>query len=155
MKTLVIAIVVGAAFGVLPTDVEADGIPAHGNWCGPGHGKGEAVDALDRSCMRHDKCYERRGYGDCDCDAQLINDIDELPGGGPPQAAAIRSWFTNVQACHVGGIPVPPSVNNAVRNARILTDEKVDEKDLEAVVDIATTGTLGVAKWALRKLKIW
>ena len=105
--------------------------------------------------MRHDKCYERRGYGDCDCNAQLITDIDELPGGGPPQAVAIRSWFANAQPCHVGGIPVPALVNNAVRNAKILTDDKVNEKDLEAVVDIATTGTLGVGKWVLRKLKIW
>ena len=155
MKFLGIMIVVGTVFAGLPTTAEADGFPVHGNWCGPGHGKGEAVDALDRSCMRHDKCYQRRGYGDCECDAQLIDDIDELPGGGPPQAAAIRSWFGTTQPCRVGGIPVPPGLNNTVRNTKTLTDGTLDKKDVEAVVDIATSGTVGPAKWALKALGLW
>ena len=48
MKILAIAVVVGAAFWVLPTDAEAGGlkIPVHGNWCGPGHGGGEPVAFL-------------------------------------------------------------------------------------------------------------
>ena len=151
MRLLVIVIVVVAAFGVLGTRAEADGVPVYGNWCGPGHGKGEAVDALDRACMRHDQCYERRGYGDCGCDNQLVKDIDELPGGGPPQAAAVRSWFTTTQPCHVGGIPVPPGINNTVQNAKTLTDDKLDKKDLKAVVDVVAPG----AGWVLRTLKIW
>ena len=155
MKSWVIAIVAVGAFGVLPTHAEADGIPVHGNWCGPDHGKGEAVDALDRACMRHDKCYQQRGFGDCECDAQLINDIDELPSGGPPQAEAVRLWFTTMQPCHVGGIPVPPSVNDTVRNMKTLTDDKLDKKDLEAIGDIVTTGTLGPTKWVLKALGIW
>ena len=29
----------------------------HGNWCGPGHGGGPCVDALDCACRRHDRAY--------------------------------------------------------------------------------------------------
>ena len=140
MKPLVIAIVVVAALGVLPTHAEADGIPVHGNWCGPDHGSGgEAVDGLDRACMRHDKCYETQGYGDCGCDAQLVSDIDALPGGGPPKATAIRSWFATVQPCHTEGFLVPAALNTLVRKGKPLTDDKLDKKDLKAVVDVATS----------------
>ena len=30
---------------------------AYGNYCGPGHGGGVPVDALDSACMRHDLAY--------------------------------------------------------------------------------------------------
>ena len=106
MKTLAIAMVVGAAFGLLPTDAEADGIHIHGNWCGPRHGGGEPVDALDQACKRHDECYKESEH-DCGCDARLLDAIDELPSGGPPQAALIRSWFTEVQPCQKGILPIP------------------------------------------------
>ena len=137
--TLVLAILVGAVFGLLPTDAEADGFPIHGHYCGPGHGGGEPDDALDEACKRHDECYERRGYSDCECDAQLLDAIDELPSGGPPQASLIRSWFTDVQPCQKGSLPVPPGINNAVRNAETLLDGELDNKDLEAGIEIVTT----------------
>lgn len=47
-------------------------IPIHGNWCGPGHGGGPAIDPIDAVCRTHDKCYDRRGYSDCRCDRGLI-----------------------------------------------------------------------------------
>lgn len=51
--------------------------PVHGNWCGPGHGGGESIDAIDEVCKVHDNCYGNKGYSDCGCDAQLIR---ALPG---------------------------------------------------------------------------
>ena len=76
-----------------------DGFHFYGNWCGPGHGSGEPIDDVDRACMVHDKCYDRRGYFNSDCDDKLVRDIDRaldsgnvLPWGhimGP----LIRAWF--------------------------------------------------------------
>jgi hypothetical protein len=52
-----------------------DGVPVHGNWCGPGHGKpgSPAVDDLDECCRAHDKCYDDVGYFDCNCDMKVVN----------------------------------------------------------------------------------
>ncbi|MHA7142646.1 hypothetical protein ACX80T_14035 [Arthrobacter sp. Sr33] len=36
-------------------------VPIWGNWCGPGHGGGVAVDVLDSICRTHDRCYGSRG----------------------------------------------------------------------------------------------
>ena len=36
-------------------------IPIYGNWCGPGHGGGPAIDAVDAVCRAHDQCYGQRG----------------------------------------------------------------------------------------------
>ena len=138
MKTLVIAMVVGAAFGLLPTDADANGFPVHGNWCGLRHGGGDPVDALDEACKRHDECYKESEF-DCGCDARLLEAIDELPGGGPPIAAAIRSWFTDVQPCKKGILPMHPGMNNAVRSAGTLMDKSLNKKDLKAGLEIATT----------------
>ena len=33
----------------------------HGNWCGPGHGAGPALDPLDAACLRHDLCIRAAG----------------------------------------------------------------------------------------------
>ena len=94
-KILAIAVVVGAVFWVLPTDAEAGGLkfPRHGNWCGPGHGGGDTVDALDEACKRHDECYEKRGYFDCECDEQLIDEISGLQAENFQTLAEIRLWF--------------------------------------------------------------
>ena len=40
-------------------------IPIYGNWCGPGHGGGPAIDAVDAVCRAHDQCYGSRGYFNC------------------------------------------------------------------------------------------
>lgn len=169
MKTLVLAIVVGAAFGLLPTDAEADGFPVHGNWCGPGHGGGEPVDPLDEACKRHDECYADSGYFDCKCDTQLIDDIDELPaGGGPPQKAAlIREWFTEEQRCwvKVKGIPGPvagpvlgllPPVVQPALNGSVLVPPVVqpildgpDPKDIGPILGSAIPVTKPVVKGKL------
>ena len=133
-KILAIAIVVGAAFWVLPTDAEAGGlkIPVHGNWCGPGHSGGDTVDALDEACKRHDECYERNEYLDCMCDAQLIKDIyelraEELLNEVIPREG-IHFWFTDVQPC--------PSGNNPVEDAKTLADGKLGEEDIEAGINL-------------------
>lgn len=46
----------------------------HGNYCGPGHRVpgSEPVSATDCACQEHDRCYERAGWSDCDCDARLV-----------------------------------------------------------------------------------
>ena len=59
-----------------------EGVPVYGNWCGPWHGGGKPIDDLDRACMRHDKCYERRGRHDCSCDAELLGHIDQALSSG-------------------------------------------------------------------------
>ena len=76
-------------------------IPVYGNWCGPDHPKYDksnappAIDKLDAACRRHDKCYEEKGYLNCDCDFQLISDINNLRGGGYSkiQAQSISRYF--------------------------------------------------------------
>ncbi len=76
----------------------AAGFPVWGNWCGPGHGGGTAVDTLDRLCERHDKCYGDRGYFSCACDAQLKAEIDRFSGQMKSNeravAAAIKLVFS-------------------------------------------------------------
>lgn len=91
-----------------------EGIPIYGNWCGPGHGGGNPLDDVDRACMTHDKCYSSRGYFDCECDAQLLRDLDRaiafgnVRPWGRVMGPAIRAWFS-LQPCvpHIsGGITV-------------------------------------------------
>lgn len=55
-------------------------LPVWGNWCGPKHGGGEAVDTLDAICRDHDHCYANEGYFDCDCDQKLLDAIDAKRG---------------------------------------------------------------------------
>lgn len=54
---------------------EKDGVPIHGNWCGPLHGFGTCIDALDCVCRTHDLCYGTRGYLSCKCDNDLVNSL--------------------------------------------------------------------------------
>jgi len=80
------------------------GLPVYGNWCGPGHGGGTPVDDLDKACMKHDKCYDRNGYFDCDCDRQLKVDVARAMARGRLKPAgylagpAVIGWF-NMQPC--------------------------------------------------------
>ncbi len=106
-----------ATQGDLAAAAEA-GIPVYGNWCGPGHGSGRAIDAVDGACKTHDECYERRGYLDCDCDRNLLVALDQLIGSrritGRARTAAIgiRAYFSAapcVRHVRIGNrvIPIP------------------------------------------------
>lgn len=74
------------------------GLPIWGNWCGPGHGGGAAVDVLDSICRTHDKCYGSRGYFACSCDRAIISDINRNINKMKTQervtAAAVSVYFT-------------------------------------------------------------
>jgi len=91
-----------------------EALPIYGRWCGPGHGGGTPIDDLDAACMRHDRCYSRKGYFDCGCDADLIRDISTAVATGNvrPQGRVmgpiIAAWF-KAQPCayHLGKIPIP------------------------------------------------
>ncbi|MBU5356065.1 hypothetical protein ACN9MH_03175 [Paenibacillus silvae] len=67
----------------------------HGNWCGPGcSGPSAPVDATDRCCMYHDKCYEANGYFSCECD---WNVLDCLRGVSGFAAGIVRAYFVAAQ----------------------------------------------------------
>ena len=99
-----------------------DGLGFYGRWCGPGHGSGEPKDDVDRACMEHDKCYDRKGYLDCGCDSQLLGDLNRalVSGKLSPEARAaalaISAWFS-VQGCvtRFGGIPIPTGTGLTTR----------------------------------------
>lgn len=73
-------------------------VPIWGNWCGPGHGGGNAVDVLDSICQTHDYCYAARGYFACSCDRQIVldirNNIYRMTSGERVMAAAVSTYFT-------------------------------------------------------------
>lgn len=75
-------------------------IPIWGNWCGPGYGgeNGAPVDELDTACMHHDLCYASQGYFSCDCDQQLIDEIDSrwdrMKEKEKVTAVATKGFFT-------------------------------------------------------------
>lgn len=76
----------GDAFGGLA-------IPVHGNWCGPNHGAGPILDALDDSCFRHDFCVFQRGRGDCDCDLAFMNELRTRAWPSPGLAEKARAVY--------------------------------------------------------------
>ena len=103
---------------------EFAGIPIYGNWCGPGHGGGEPIDAVDEVCRRHDQCYDERGYFDCSCDRDLIARMpDAIINPGTPTlgkvagaaAAAVfaitpcvcRRWCFPFVGCSPFPVPIP------------------------------------------------
>jgi len=72
------------------SDVDEDGFPVHGNFCGAGVPsfieedkekriekleKIESIDRLDRTCKAHDICYVREGYLDRECDNEFQRDL--------------------------------------------------------------------------------
>lgn len=76
-----------------------DGLPVHGNWCGPGHGgtshnNPPPTDAVDAACMRHDLCYNEKGYFSCECDLLLLAEL--------PTAIATEAERGNVRAVSAG-----------------------------------------------------
>ncbi|MGO2079495.1 hypothetical protein ACTXM3_00730 [Glutamicibacter arilaitensis] len=74
------------------------GMPLWGNWCGPGHGGGRAVDTLDSLCRTHDRCYGSRGYFACSCDRNLVSGIKrnayKMGGKERAMASAVSVYFT-------------------------------------------------------------
>lgn len=75
-------------------------MPIYGKYCGPGHsGPGKPIDALDKACQKHDKCYGSRGYFACSCDKALLSDIvkalPHLSGKALVASVAIRTYFMN------------------------------------------------------------
>ncbi len=73
-------------------------LPIWGNWCGPGHGGGAAVDVLDSICRTHDRCYGSKGYFACSCDRAIVRDIKRNAGRMKIKertaAAAVSVYFT-------------------------------------------------------------
>lgn len=74
-------------------------LPFYGNWCGPGHGGGAAIDAVDAACRAHDHCYSQRGYSDCLCDRNLIKSMPDAvartpTAKGKAAGVAIGAFFS-------------------------------------------------------------
>lgn len=58
--------------------VRAISIPVYGNYCGPGtnfNTAGNPIDQLDKYCMYHDLCYGANGWGNKQCDIQLVTNL--------------------------------------------------------------------------------
>ncbi len=90
---------VAASYSAAESGVAARaGFPVWGNWCGPGHGGGKAVDTLDKWCKIHDECYAARGYFDCICDKQLRDgialDAHKMTAGEKVVAGGIVVYFS-------------------------------------------------------------
>lgn len=97
-----------------------NGLPVHGNWCGPGHGGGPVRDELDGLCKNHDECYSEHGYFDCGCDNGLIDGITNLvlsgrlDAGTAAKAMAVKYWFSQQPCQSVGRVRTDP--------VRVITD---------------------------------
>lgn len=97
--------------------VGLEGLKIYGRWCGPGHGGGHPIDAVDAACKKHDECYGRNGYFNCDCDEAVVRDAYRAafsPGISAQARAAglaVANYFGGVQPCvryaRVGGRNVP------------------------------------------------
>lgn len=99
-----------------------DGIEYYGNWCGPLHGSGQPIDAVDRACCLHDQCYADRGYLDCSCDRDLIGAMQRArtnpyvsPEGRYKASQAADFFRVSPCLCHrvclgwpIGCLRVPP-----------------------------------------------
>ncbi|TNE47468.1 MAG: hypothetical protein EP343_20065 [Deltaproteobacteria bacterium] len=77
-----------SCLGLLTFAAEAWGGPRlhiYGNWCGPGVGNRSTkkpIDAVDRACMLHDKCFLKKGakglggrIQHCDCDRIIRGEL--------------------------------------------------------------------------------
>lgn len=78
--------------------LEASGLKVYGNWCGPRYGgDGPPIDAVDRVCCQHDKCYDERGDLSCSCERDLLS---RMPAAiaDPNTSAAGKAWGTGAIA---------------------------------------------------------
>ena len=81
-------------------------LPVHGNWCGPGHGAGPALDLLDAACMRHDYCTMQAGRFDCGCDLAFRSELRMGPWPNPwiaDKAHAVSDAIAMVPCAGPGG----------------------------------------------------
>jgi hypothetical protein len=76
-----------------PAAAQGLAIPVHGNWCGPNHGAGPILDALDDACMRHDHCAAQQGLFDCGCDLAFMDELRSRPWPSPALGAKARAVF--------------------------------------------------------------
>ena len=57
-------------------------MPVYGCWCGPNQPESREdpypINAWDRACREHDRCYDRRGQNNRYCDAQFLSRIETL-----------------------------------------------------------------------------
>ena len=73
------------------------GLPIYGNWCGPGHGGGPTINAVDAVCREHDLCYDREGYFDCGCNRDLVEAM-------PDAIARTQSWKGKLAGTVIGAL---------------------------------------------------
>jgi len=117
---VLVAGIAPAPAAVRPIDVAA-GLAVYGNWCGPGHGGGTPIDAVDAVCMRHDQCYDAKGYFDCSCDRALIYEMPTAiaspgvpPAGKAAGAAAIAAFTALPCVCRRVCLPFVGCVGSPV-----------------------------------------
>lgn len=69
-------ILMSFALSIFAATAEAGtAFPVHGNWCGPMHSGGAALDPLDAACRRHDICIARTRILDCGCDLLFMDEL--------------------------------------------------------------------------------
>lgn len=74
----------------------------YGNYCGPGNSGGIPINAVDRTCMIHDNCYDSYGWGSCNCDINLISSMSNhitngsLGAGERAFATAALAYFSGL-----------------------------------------------------------
>lgn len=82
-------------------------LPVHGNWCGPGHGAGPALDPLDAACLRHDLCIRAAGGPfNCACDLTFMDELRRFPWPNPvlqQRARGIYEAITMIPCNDPGG----------------------------------------------------
>lgn len=93
MKYLLLFVTVLLPIGVV-NSASIPGVKIYGNWCGPKHGSGTPIDALDRICMVHDNCYDSHGYFNCKCDYNMARSIGKLKSAKLKIIGApMKTWF--------------------------------------------------------------
>lgn len=73
----------------------------YGNWCGPDHPQTldpapRPLDLVDQACMRHDYCYVEKGYFNCDCDMDLVDELGENLAAGKYSVGAEERYARSI-----------------------------------------------------------
>jgi len=94
MRSLLTSFVfaVSAAFATSAA-AQSLAVPVHGNWCGPNHGAGPALDLLDAACLRHDLCTVQVGRFDCGCDLAFMYELRHQAWPNPWLADKARGVY--------------------------------------------------------------
>jgi len=88
-----------------PALAQGPALPVHGNWCGPNHGAGPIVDALDDACMRHDYCTMQLGRLDCGCDLAFMTELRQRAWPNPAMAGKARAVYEAIALTPCDGAP--------------------------------------------------